>query len=77
MTTKSTKQITTTGKVREALADTLKRVSEGSFPANEAKAIIGLANQITTSMAVELKHQTLCASLGQKVEVFGQVEIGG
>ena len=77
MAIKSENTITTTGNVREALADALQRVSKGELPANDAKAMIGLANQITTSMAVELKHQTIQSTLGHKVTTFGKVEIGG
>lgn len=76
MAIKSEQLITTTGKVRAALADALQRVSKGELPANDAKAMIGLANQITCSMATELRHQTLQATLGHKVTTFGKVEIG-
>lgn len=74
MATKS--KLTTTGKIREALADALERVSKGELPATDGQVMVGLANQITQSMAVELKHQTLQASLGHKVVTFGKVSIG-
>jgi hypothetical protein len=70
-------EITTTGKLRSALSDCLERVAKGELNANDAKAIIGLSNQITTNMAVELKHRGLQSSLGQQVTTFGKVEIGG
>lgn len=69
--------LSTTGKIREALADCLVRVSNGTLAANDAKAIIGLSNQITTNMAVELKHQTLQSALGNKTDTFGKINIGG
>ena len=77
MSIKSSEELTTTGKIREALADCLVRVSNGTLAANDAKAIIGLSNQITTNMAVELKHQTLQSALGNKTITFGKVNIGG
>ena len=77
MSVKADNEITTTGKIREALADALYRVSKGELPANDGKVMVGLANQITQNMAVELKHQTLQSSLGNKVTTFGKVAIGG
>lgn len=70
------KKLTTTGKVRLALADSLERVTNGSLPANDAKAIVGLANQITNSIAVEIKHIVMKAQMGQKVEELGALKIG-
>lgn len=77
MAIKSEKTITTTGAIREALAAALVRSGNGELSAIDGKNMIGLANQITTSMAVELKHQNLQSSLGLEVTVFGQVNIGG
>lgn len=77
MSVKSETKITNTGKVREALADALERLSKGDLAANDAKAMVGLANQITQNMAVELKHQSIQASLGLKVSTFGKINIGG
>ena len=69
--------ITTTGKLREALAGCLVRVSNGTLGSSDAKAIIGLSNQITTNMAVELKHQAVQGAMGNKVVQFGNVNITG
>jgi len=76
MSVKSKETLTTTGKVRSALADCLERVSRGELSANDAKAIIGMANQITTSIAVELKHQNLQSQLGLQVKTLGALNIG-
>lgn len=76
MSVKSATQLTTTGKVRAALADCLQRVANGELPANDAKAVIGLANQITTSIAVELKQQNMKSMIGQKVSELGALNIG-
>jgi hypothetical protein len=77
MAIKSASKITTTGAIREALAAALVRSGNGELSAIDGKNMIGLANQITTSMAVELKHQNLQSSLGLEVAVFGKVNIGG
>ena len=77
MPTKSKETITTTGAVREALASALIRSSNGELSATDGKNMIGLANQITSSMAVELKHQNIQSALGMEVTTFGKVNIGG
>jgi hypothetical protein len=69
--------ITTTGLIREALADALRRAGDGQLSATDGKNMIGLANQITSNMAVELKHQAMEAGLGIAVTTFGKVNIGG
>lgn len=76
MAIKANEKITTTGAIRSALAEALVRAGKGELPAADGKNMIGLANQITTSMAVELKHQNMQSQLGQEVTVFGQVNIG-
>lgn len=77
MSIKSEQQITTTGKIREALADALVRAGKGELSAVDGRNMIGLANQITTSMAVELKRQNMQSQLGLEVTEFGKVNIGG
>jgi len=76
MTIKAEEILTTTGKVRSAVADALLRLSKGQLPANDAKAILGLCNAISTSIAVEIKYQTTQSSLGNKVDTFGKLNIG-
>ncbi len=76
MTVKSKEKITTTGKIREALAEALVRAGRGELSAADGKNMIGLANQITSNMAVEIKHQTMQASIGNGVTTFGKVNIG-
>ena len=74
---KSEQVITTTGLLRATLAAALEKAANGELPAADGKNIIGLANQITTSMAVELKHQNMQSVLGQEVALFGNINIGG
>lgn len=77
MAIKSKNQITTTGLIREALAAALTKAGNGELSATDGKNMIGLANQITTSMAVELKHQNMQSTLGLTVTEFGKINIGG
>jgi hypothetical protein len=77
MAVKSAVVITTTGKIREALASALEKAGRGELSAVDGKNMIGLANQITSNMAVELKHQAMQSGLGINVTTFGKVDIGG
>lgn len=77
MSIKSESIITTTGAIREALSAALIRAGKGELSATDGKNMIGLANQITTSMAVEIKHQNMQSGLGLTVSTFGHVNIGG
>ena len=76
MSVKSKEVLTTTGKIRAALADALDRVSRGELPAADGKVMIGLANQITTNMGMEIKYQNLQSALGNTVSTMGALEIG-
>ena len=76
MANNSGNSISTMGKVRETLAAALVRASEGTLSATDGKNMIGLANQITSSVAVEIKHQNMQAQLGQSVDVLGTLSIG-
>lgn len=68
--------ITTTGKLRKLLSESIEKAAKGELAAADGKNIIGLANQITTNMAVELKHAEMQSRLGQAAVTFGHVSIG-
>lgn len=72
---KNNKTLTTTGEIRNALAECLVRMQKGTLPPTEAKAIVGLANQITNSLAVELKYRTQEGQLGHAVSELGALNI--
>lgn len=65
----------TTSKIRSVLAEALDRAMAGNLSAEDGKNIIGLANQISHSMAVEVKVQTMNAKLGHNNEKFGSLRI--
>lgn len=64
-----------TSNIRKMLADSMKKASEGALPVEDGRNIIGLANQISQSMAVEVKVATMKERLGHQGEKFGQLEI--
>jgi len=48
---------------------------KGELPSEDGRNIIGLANQISQSMAVEVKVMSMKIKAGQKVEEFGHLEV--
>lgn len=74
---KSTDTITTSGIIRNALAQAIDRASKGELSVNDGKNIMGLANAITSSITAEIKHQEMQIKLGRDVALLGQMNIGG
>lgn len=66
----------TTQKIRATLAKALERAMSGELSSDDGRNIIGLANQISQSMAVEVKVMTMKAKAGHQVEKFGELEVG-
>ncbi len=52
-----------------------ERALKGDLPAQDGKNLIGLANQISHSMAIECKVNELQARLGHQAEKFGQLAL--
>lgn len=67
--------INTTSKIRKALAEALDKAVRGDLSAEEGRAIIGLANQISQSMAVEVKVATMKLRTNQHVDKFGDLAV--
>lgn len=70
MTTKNT-----TGKIRASLAAALDRAMKGDLSSEDGRNIIGLANQISQSMATECKVHELKVRLGHQTETFGNLTV--
>ena len=64
-----------TANIRTVLCNALARAEKGNLPAEEAKSIIGLANQISQSLATEVKVHTLKVRMGAVAETFGQLDV--
>ncbi len=65
----------TTKTIRASLAKALEKAMNGQLSAEDGRNMIGLANQISQSMAVEVKVMAMKLKAGQKVEEFGQLEV--
>ena len=68
---------TTTAKIRSALALALERCVKGELDSTDGRNLIGLANQISNSMATEVKVMTMQMKAGHAVEKFGSLEVDG
>ena len=74
---KSKETITTSGVIRNALAQAIDRASKGELSVNDGKNIMGLSNAITSSITAELKYQEMQVKLGLTVPGLGAMNIGG
>lgn len=61
--------------LRKALTGALTKATKGQLPVDDGKNIIGLANQITSNMAVEVKVMTMKNSLGHAEQTFGHLNV--
>ena len=64
-----------TNQIRNVLCRALQKAEKGELPSEEAKSIIGLANQISTSLSTEAKVITMKLRMGQQTETFGQLDV--
>lgn len=64
-----------TREIRAVLCRALGRVEAGELPMDEAKSIIGLANQISTSLATEVKVATMKMRMGQVADTLGSLDV--
>lgn len=64
-----------TKQIRSILCNALKKAESGQLPSEEAKSIIGLANQISTSLAVEVKVATMKLRLGSQAQALGELDV--
>jgi len=65
----------TTSSIRATLAKALTRAAEGNLSVEDGRNLIGLANQISNSMAVEVKVLSMKTSMGHQVEKFGSLKV--
>lgn len=68
-------QSNTTAKIRGVLASALDKAMEGDLSSEDGRNVIGLANQISHSMAVECKVLTLQTKLGHQTGKFGELNV--
>lgn len=65
----------TTANIRSVLADALNKAVKGNLSAEDGRNVIGLANQISQSMAVEVKVMSMKTQLGHQTEKFGELKV--
>jgi len=61
--------------IRNMLCNALKKAEEGKLPNDEAKTIIGLANQVSQSLAVECKVIAMKLRMGAQADAIGQLNV--
>jgi hypothetical protein len=64
-----------TKEIRDILCSALKKVEEGTLTAEESRAAIGLANQISQSLSVEVKVASMKLRMGQQADRIGMLEV--
>jgi len=66
-----------TNQIRNTLCAALKKAEKGELPADEARSIIGLANQISISLSTEVKVAAMKLRMGAQADAIGQLDVGG
>lgn len=66
----------TTGDLRKALADCFVKARDGELYGDGLRGVIGCANQITSSIAVEIKARSQLAREGASTGAIGDMSLG-
>jgi len=61
--------------IRRVLAESMAKAAKGELAVEDGRNIIGLANQISQSMAVEVKVQIMKERVGQQADKFGHLDV--
>lgn len=64
-----------TSDIRKMLCASLAKAEKGELPHEDAKTIIGLANQISQSLAVECKVIATKLRLGAQADAIGALNV--
>ena len=64
-----------TKSIRKILCAALQKAERGELQAEEAKAIIGMANQIANSLATEVKVASMKMRLGGQADTIGELDV--
>jgi hypothetical protein len=72
----STKEIKTTGDLRQVLADTIVSVINGDIEIDDANAMQKLAKNITDSLYSETKIRMFANDIGETNKKMGDMNIG-
>lgn len=64
-----------TSDIRNMLCTALKKAEKGELSHDDAKTMIGLANQVSQSLAVECKVIAMKLRLGAQADTIGQLKV--
>jgi hypothetical protein len=64
-----------TKEIRKMLCNALAKAEKGEMKPDDAKAVIGLANQIHASLSTEVKVATMKLRAGQIAETLGELNV--
>jgi hypothetical protein len=67
----------TTGDLRRELAKCFAMARDGNLSGDALRGVIGCANQINSSIAVEMKARIQLQREGMHTGAFGEMSIGG
>ena len=67
----------TTGDLRKELAECFALSKNGKLSGDALRGVIGCANQINTSLAIEVKYRAQIMKEGSSVTAMGHMNIGG
>ena len=65
----------TTSELRKHLAECFLMASDGHLSGDALRGVIGCANQINTSLAVEIKSRAMSQKFGETVSPIGEMKI--
>lgn len=65
----------TTSDLRKSLAECFEMAKNGNLSGDALRGVIGCANQINASIAVEIKARAQASREGNSVGAFGEMEI--
>ena len=66
----------TTGELRRELANCFAKARNGELSGDALRGVIGCANQITSSIAVEVKARAQLAKEGVHANALGEMSLG-
>lgn len=67
---------TTTRAIRKTLVKAMEEAAAGNLSAEDGRNIIGLANQVSASMSVEVRVMSMKSKIGHQTQKFGDLEVG-
>jgi hypothetical protein len=64
-----------TKQIRKMLCNALEKAEKGELKPDDAKSVIGLANQIHASLSTEVKVASMKLRAGQIADTLGELDV--